>query len=310
MNTTQRQEPRFIFQDDERSIGKKLGLSLLHPIRIFSIAGLGIQQENFIRFMRPLFSTLHMDPYDAKRNKIVFLKKLFPADSKRLDQFLAAYYENRTDLDAISDLIKNLHDDARHEFDRIGMTARRKRAIARFILSDTTSGWHSKHVPAQTFVQAVAYDDPRSYVRTFTEASGELIEYVEKQKLIHAIAQMTRDVNGRAEVLEITMHCMFVFADALLEGDNSPEGIHQDGADYIVSALVIERAGILGGESIIYSADKKTEYVRRVLQVGEGIFQDDRNYFHYVTPIKEDPSIPPTYGNRSIIGFDINILNT
>ncbi|MDY3245082.1 2OG-Fe dioxygenase family protein [Campylobacter sp.] len=37
---------------------------------------------------------------------------------------------------------------------------------------------------------------------------------------------------------------------------NSPEGIHQDGMDFIMSAFVIDRKNINGAKSIIYENDK------------------------------------------------------
>jgi hypothetical protein len=121
---------------------------------------------------------------------------------------------------------------------------------------------------------------------------------------------MVLELRPDTRALEMNLHQMFVFADMMSVGDNAPEGIHQDGTDFIVSALVIERAGIVGGESIVYGPDKKTEYLRRTLQAGEGIFQADKGseLWHYVTSIKEDPETPPDYGHRSIIGFDIDVL--
>ena len=38
---------------------------------------------------------------------------------------------------------------------------------------------------------------------------------------------------------------------------NAPEGIHQDGADYIVSALVLERKNIKGGKALYTVKTKK-----------------------------------------------------
>ena len=35
---------------------------------------------------------------------------------------------------------------------------------------------------------------------------------------------------------------------------NSPEGIHQDGMDFIVPALIIDRVNIQGGQSLVYDA--------------------------------------------------------
>lgn len=293
---------------DEHMLSTKLGTHINVPIRVFSLKALGIDQESFIRFMVSQFSILHMDPYDAKRNKVEFLRIRFPKEGDRLRTFLRDYYADVTDLDSVHDLVEQLNDQDRHEFDRIGMTARRKRSIARFIFKRSESGeWESKRVPAPEFTQSVAKDDPRTIIRKFHEASSLVTDYSGMQKLMEALANMVREVRPEARKLVITMHLMFVFADALLEGDNSPEGIHQDGADYIVSALVMERAGITGGESVVFNSDKTQEYLRYTLQPGEGLFQDDRKLWHVVTPIKEDPSVPPPYGNRSIIGFDIQI---
>lgn len=277
------------------------------PIRVFTLKGLGINQESFVKFMLPWFSVLHLDPYDAKRNKVQFLKNLFPEEHERLDQFLADYYEDLKDLSEVIDLISRLTNEERHNLDKIGITGRRKRAIARFILRSTGNDWQIERRSAEAFRQKVGREDPRSLIRRFKEAPYRVVDNFLFRQLMCRIADITKEIRPGATTLEMTAHWTFVHADAMLEGDNSPEGIHQDGADYIVSALVLERAGILGGESVVYTGDKSRELLRHTLQVGEGLFQDDRRLWHYVTAIKDDPSSPPEYGNRSIIGFDINV---
>lgn len=106
----------------------------------------------------------------------------------------------------------------------------------------------------------------------------------------------------------MTARQVSVFTDKSRYGDNSPEGIHQDGAGYIVSALVVERKGITGGMSYIFGPDKKTKYFAKTLQQGEGLFQADKGstLWHTVTKIKPDKN--HSSGFRNIIGFDINIL--
>jgi hypothetical protein len=67
---------------------------------------------------------------------------------------------------------------------------------------------------------------------------------------------------------------------------------------------VIERAGIVGGESIVYGPDKKTEYLRRTLQAGEGIFQADKGseLWHYVTSIQGGSGdAPPITGIAALL---------
>ncbi|HEY3863961.1 MAG TPA: 2OG-Fe dioxygenase family protein [Verrucomicrobiae bacterium] len=293
---------------DETTLSKKFGTDI-PMLRAFSLETFGVQRESFLRDMRPTFSVLHLDPYDAKRNKVDLLKKRFPRHADRLNGFLSNYYANKEDLAAVYDIIKELNDADRNELDRIGMTGRRKRSVARFNLTHGGGGkWNLERVPARQFRQNVAAGDPRALVRIFHEMEALVTEHPQVRHLMQCFAELVRERHPDCAKLRMNVHQMFIFADILSGGDNAPEGIHQDGADYIVSALVIERAGIVGGESIVYAPDKKTEYFRRTLAEGEGLFQSDRGLWHYVTQIRENPAVPPDYGHRSILGFDMDIV--
>ncbi len=295
---------KFIINETELS--RKFGTEI-PPVRVFSLETFGVDRESFLCDMRPTFSVLHLDPYDAKRAKVELLKKRFPEQSDRLSEFLRNYYSNKEDLAAIYDLVKQLDDTDRNELDRIGMTGRRKRSVARFNLMRAAGKWSFERVPAAQYQQNVGANDPRRLVRVFHEMEAMVAEHPQVRHLMGCFAEMVRERHPSCAKLRMSVHQMFIFADILSGGDNAPEGIHQDGADYIVSALVIERAGILGGESIVYGPDKKTEYVRRTLAEGEGIFQSDKGLWHYVTQIRENPAVPPDYGHRSILGFDMEI---
>jgi hypothetical protein len=295
---------------NEETLTEKFGHTV-PPLRIFSLETFAIDPETFLADMRPTFSILEIDPYDAKRSRVEFLKARFPQEARMLDVFLAQYYTGAADLSKLLHLIKKLDRADLQEFDRLGMTSHRRRSVARFIFEYTHASKYPKvtRVSAHNFQQAVGADDPRSLVRVFREASSAVADHPGVRSLMEGIAYWVRTFRPSATKLEVTLHQMFIFADVLGIGENAPEGIHQDGSHFIVSAFVIERAGILGGESIVYSLDQKVEYVRHTLQEGQGIFQADKDVlWHYVTPIQEDPSVPPAYGHRSIIGFDINVL--
>tara|TARA_B110000971_G_scaffold221530_1_gene269044 strand:- start:1908 stop:2645 length:738 start_codon:yes stop_codon:yes gene_type:complete len=89
---------------------------------------------------------------------------------------------------------------------------------------------------------------------------------------------------------------------------NSMEGIHQDGADYIISACVLNRHNISGGYSYVYDMNNKL-LKSHLLREGEFIFQDDKILYHYVSPIQYLPCDTCTpEGYRDIIGLDIEIL--
>ena len=300
----------FHYLEDEKSISKRVGTAV-PPLRVFTLRSLGLNTRQFLAYMCPTFSVLHMDPYDAKNKKIAFLKERCPEAGERLNHFLGEYYANHEDLDSILDLIVRLTPKDLYEFDRIGLTGRRKRSIAKFILLLLPDRqWKISRVPASAFKQNVGKNDTRSFTRVFDEAPEFVTEYPPMHHLMRCLACMVGELRPDARVLEMNLHQMFVFADLMSNGENAPEGIHQDGSDYIVSALVMERASIIGGESIVYGPDKQTEYLRRTLSEGEGIFQADKgsSLWHYVTPIEEDDRQTVKYGHRSILGFDINIV--
>jgi hypothetical protein len=277
-------------------------------LRAFNLETFGVDRESFLRAMRPTFSVLHLDPYDAKRAKVDLLKKRFPQHADRLNGFLGNYYANKEDLAAVYDLLRELDDQDRNELDRIGMTGRRKRAVARFNVQFGGGKWNFERIAGERFRQNVEAGDPRALVRVFHEMETLVADHPQVRHLMECFAELVRERHPDCKKLRMNVHQMFIFADILSAGDNAPEGIHQDGADYIVSALVIERAGILGGESIVYGPDKKTVYFRRTLAEGEGIFQTDKGLWHYVTPIRENPAVPPDYGHRSILGFDMDFV--
>jgi len=102
---------------------------------------------------------------------------------------------------------------------------------------------------------------------------------------------------------DISVHQVRQICYPGVESHNSPEGIHKDGADYIVSALVMNKYNIDGGESVVYDHEKNQIY-NTVLKQGEGIFQDDKRLWHYVTPITTNNNY---IGIRDILGLDITL---
>ena len=107
------------------------------------------------------------------------------------------------------------------------------------------------------------------------------------------------------ENLELSVHQIRQICYPFIDSHNSPEGIHKDGSDFLITAYVINRSNIVGGESMIYDEDKKLMY-KNILHSDNGIFQDDKNLYHYVTPIQSDGNY---VGYRDILGIDISIIS-
>lgn len=299
--------PKFLI--DEGQISKKTGVDIKMPIRVFNLGGLGIDQVEFIRTFIPYFSNLDWDLYDVKIRRFNYLFKCYPEQEERLKKFIDRYFDGKTDLDEVNDLVDKLSSEKLKEFKQIAPY--RRRSIARFrVRKSDNNSYDIVRGKVNFFSQDTDKSDYRSKERVFTEASIELTNHPLFQKLLFQVISILAKVDPNFKIVNVDFHQISIVTKIHNVGESSPEGIHQDGVDYNVSALVIEREGIIGGKSIIYGPDKKTEYLKIILQPGEGIFQADKksDFWHYATPIFLDPTSNLKEGKRNIFGFDFNII--
>ncbi|CNG65809.1 Uncharacterized protein conserved in bacteria [Yersinia similis] len=130
--------------------------------------------------------------------------------------------------------------------------------------------------------------------------------------IIINIVKMLKECESQREIKKVAVTChqiSLILDNAEASVSNSPEGLHQDGSDYIISALVIDKYNIIGGTSELYCSEKKEVIKSHTLSKGEGLFHIDKNstIWHKVTPIThKDSSIK--IGYRNILGFDINYI--
>ncbi len=176
---------------------------------------------------------------------------------------------------------------------------------------DVTDNYEYSLYYTKNYIFQQKVDDNRGVKRQF-----ELIDlyYIHQLWMLDFLTQISalsvlnhNYYKGHKKIKEVDIHLHQVRQTAYsdIESHNSPEGIHRDGCDYIVSALVMMRNNVSGGESIIYDQNKMINY-KTILDDEEGIFQEDIKQWHYVTPIQ---TIEDGMGFRDILGVDI-ILNT
>ena len=123
-------------------------------------------------------------------------------------------------------------------------------------------------------------------------------------ELLTSVVYLTYLREPLTKKYNVSVHQVRLLSYPHLTSDNAPEGIHQDGVDYIVSALVLNKHNIHSDTSIIYDKDKQEIY-RKNLEVGEFIFQEDHELWHDITPIQ---AVDGYLGYRDILGFDIQVL--
>ena len=298
-NVSMLQKHKPVYLLDEGSLSKKSGMKIKDAIRVFDLKGLGIDQERFIKDVTPTFKKLTWDMYDVRREQIDFLLKYVPDQKNRLKKFFPSYYSGKKKLSAIADIVNKLSSKKKKEF--LKLKPYRRRSISKFILTLSKTGWHIKKVKHTRFYQKVK--DYRSIKRVLPETSPSITRHPEFRKILIALANIVKELHPRTKKISMEVHQTGVVASCFQSGDNSPEGIHLDGFDYDVTALVVERKGIRGGVSMVYGSDKKRVYLKKTLQPGQGIFQND--LWHDVTKIHVKSGY--NTGLRNIFGFDINI---
>jgi len=307
----------------ERDITARTGIPVTCPVRVFTLATLGIDVDAFIAALSPSFRRLSWDMYDVMREQVHLLVRALPDDAQWLLQdFLPRYYKGDTTLRECLRLFRKLTNEQKREFEEI--RSYRQRSVACFALSReermplwNEGEWHIEHEEMTGFEQDVPEGDVRCLERIFDPACLTLITHELFQQLLVGVAEMVEDVDPDVAEISMTFHQMRQVARPGEPSAMAPEGIHKDGVHYIVSALVVEREGLTekSGKSIIYGPDGETEYLRVVLGVGEGLFQADQHstLYHNVTPchVASDELVDDAgyarEGARGIFGFDIMV---
>lgn len=300
----------------EVDIARELGIAVPHAIRVFTLADLDIDPERFLAELSASFERLAWDEYDVRREQVAFLREKFPQDAAWFDAFIPRYYAGEASIIDLIPYFRSLSVPSRVRFERL--RSYRRRSIAQFVLTNRPSEtwgaqWHIAQTHCTGFVQEVGTGDVRSIERIFDPAAAEVVENAGFQALLIAVARMTEDAQRlqghEVRELTITFHQMGLVAQVGEDRTNAPEGLHQDGADYIVSALVLNRDGVTGGTSYVTGGDKQRRLLEVTLTPGMGIFQADRGspLWHNVTPVQDADGNSQTQGVRNIFGFDINV---
>ncbi|WP_158700937.1 2OG-Fe dioxygenase family protein [Phytohalomonas tamaricis] len=277
------------------------------PVYCFSVRDFDIDVEHFVAHISDAFYDLPWDEYLVRQQKIEFLKQRLSGNQLNGlgDEFWSRFYQG--DIDEMSEtlLLSSLHTGCP------SFLPTRRRAISLFELTLSDRRWQVERRSCSGFGQCNALvddarrQDYRVSPRNFAELDDSLVND-DLITLLRSVASRVHEARPDVPRLEIAVHHTQIVVRPGESATNAPEGIHQDGMDYIVSALVVERNNIQGGTSIVYASDKRTRLFETTLQSGQGLFQPDRgsDLWHTVTPIQPVNEAP---GYRSSIGFDITL---
>ncbi len=274
----------------------------MFPINIFSLSDLGIYHDDYLKKLKLFYGEYEYDEYLYRQNIIQsFLSRgwlnVF-SDKKFIEDFYLGgdldLFKNRVpiELESFPSIIKY-----------------RRRMVCYFKVSK--SGEVKRHFPSE-FKQAKAIKsddgfDFRIYPRKFKDAPDELIDD-DTIKIVKYFSYIIFNRSNKCSEIIVSVHYTIIDAIDGNKTSNSPEGIHQDGMDFIISALVMERVNIKGGVSNIYYPNVSNKIIEVELKEGFGLFHQDLNtdIWHEVTNIEPKNVILPGY--RSTIGFDFEVI--
>lgn len=100
----------------------------------------------------------------------------------------------------------------------------------------------------------------------------------------------------------IQAHQFRIVANAEEAGNPSPEGIHRDGADFIL-IMVLKRENITGGVNHIYDNSKRLLFGSVLTEAGDALLIDDQNVWHGVSEIYPIDIDKPAYRDVLVLTF-------
>lgn len=165
----------------------------------------------------------------------------------------------------------------------------RSRRLSRFNIS----GCDLIKLPHGYFSQSKDYNPLLGNIRReYEELDDELIKLEEFKKLIFEFSEYSKLDPG----VEIGVHQIRITCSPDNYGNPAPEGIHRDGCNFI-GIFSVSRENVQGGETHLYTAKKQKPIFKKVLNPGELLLVNDREFLHFTTPVKP---IFPAQGTRDV----------
>ena len=107
--------------------------------------------------------------------------------------------------------------------------------------------------------------------------------------------------NRQDATWEVRIHQIRIVASLDEPGLPAPEGVHQDGTDFLTLHLV-RRDNVVGGETTIYDLERKPIRRHTMLEPLDSMILEDPRIMHGVTPVH--PADRRTLGTRDLLGVD------
>lgn len=173
----------------------------------------------------------------------------------------------------------------------------RERRLSKCVLQDSDVLWRDE----QDFLQS---KNINSYLGDIKREYPAIKENT-KEELSENLLKKISALFPKKEI-HFGVHQMRTIANDTYSARPAPEGIHQDGFDF-VGIYSVQESNVNGGLSILVNSKNHNEVVfEDKLAPGEFCIFNDRDLAHYVTPFT--PKYPGV-ANRDVFVFTIEVRN-
>ena len=176
--------------------------------------------------------------------------------------------------------------------------AQRFRAMTKFRLS--RGGW--SRLADQTFFQSTAIN---RYTGGVLRKFQSIANGVPDDFLLSIARRQAGELEIEQGIWDVNVHQVRVQTSTApnAQAFSTPEGIHQDGHDFI-GMVLWRRTNAVGAVSQVYDRDRTLMTEATLERCGQGLLCNDREVFHAVTPFHSTaPEVPAT---RDVFIFDWN----
>jgi hypothetical protein len=158
-------------------------------------------------------------------------------------------------------------------------------------------------VPNEPYFQP---KEENSYAGGVARAFAPLLPETATNPFLHALVRGTFaclpiDREELQTAWEVRVHQIRIVASPDEPGLPAPEGVHQDGTDFLTLHLV-RRHNVEGGQTTIYDLGRTPVWTHTLTETLDSLILEDPRVLHGVTPVHSADGRSP--GTRDMLGLD------
>jgi hypothetical protein len=158
-------------------------------------------------------------------------------------------------------------------------------------------------LPQEAYFQPA---DENPYAGGIERSFAPLLPDTRRSPLLRALVRLTFaclpiGADRQGATWEARIHQVRIVASPGRPGFPAPEGIHQDGTDFLTLHLV-RRHNVVGGESTIYDLERRPIASYTMREPLDSFILEDPRIMHGVTPVHSADGLRP--GTRDLLGVD------